>query len=88
MNHFGRQMQRPLHITALLQNRTQSFSLVGWQSIWDGVLVAPSVDYSHLSIIILLFWVDGFTNIAAAGIVTLAFLPKYHCSNNKSRLLT
>jgi predicted MFS family arabinose efflux permease len=71
---------RPANATAIAhystpKNRTQSFSLVrlainiGWGigSALGGFLA--SINYS------LLFWVDGFTNIAAAGMLLL-ILPK------------
>jgi predicted MFS family arabinose efflux permease len=71
---------RPANSTAIAfystpQNRTQSFSLIrlainlGWGigSALAGILA--SVSYS------LLFWVDGFTNIAA-GVALILILPK------------
>jgi predicted MFS family arabinose efflux permease len=71
---------RPANSTAIAfyctsQNRTQSFSLIrlainlGWGIGIALAGVLASVSYS------LLFWVDGFTNIAA-GIALILILPK------------
>ena len=79
---------RPANASAIAhystaQNRTQSFSLIrlavniGWGvgSALGGILA--SIDY-HL-----LFWVDGFTNIAAAGMLLL-ILPKVSVHHQKT----
>lgn len=79
---------RPANATAIAhystsKNRTQSFSLIrlainiGWGvgSALGGILA--SIDY-HL-----LFWVDGFTNMAAAGMLLL-ILPKVTVDQQKT----
>lgn len=82
---------RPANATAIAhystaQNRTQSFSLIrlainiGWGvgSALGGILA--SIDY-HL-----LFWVDGFTNVAAAGMLLL-ILPKVSVGQQKAPVI-